>query len=113
LYHHPDIYSFFHGFNIRAFVAFICGITPNLAGLAKATGNEHVPRGAIYIYSLSWLVGTIVAFVVYTIAGRVWPMREKFEAAEGMDGLDMSSLSNSDHDNMKVSEVRERRISEL
>jgi len=102
LYRHPDIYSFFHGFNIRAFGAFICGIAPNLAGLAKATGNQHVPRGATYFYSLSWLVGTLVAFVVYTIAGKVWPMEERFEAGQMMEGLDMSSLSNSDQDDAKM-----------
>ncbi|KAE9372153.1 hypothetical protein N431DRAFT_338967 [Stipitochalara longipes BDJ] len=102
LYHHPDIYSFFHGFNIRAFVAFICGVAPNLAGLAKATGNKDVPKAATYVYSLSWLVGTIVAFVIYTIAGRIWPMEEKLEAEQETDDLDMSSLSNSDQDEAKV-----------
>jgi NCS1 family nucleobase:cation symporter-1 len=71
LYKHLDNYIFFHGFNVRAFVAFICGIAPNLAGLAKATGNKNVPKVATYIYSLSWLVGTAVAFWIYTIAGKI------------------------------------------
>ena len=102
LYHHPNIYSFFHGFNVRAFGAFICGIAPNLAGLAKAVGNKHVPKRAIYVYSLSWVVGTLVAFVVYTIAGKVWPMEEKFEEGHLMEGLYMSSVSNSDQDDGKV-----------
>ena len=46
LYRHPDIYSFFHGFNLRAFLAFACGIAPNLGGLARATGNLSVPKTA-------------------------------------------------------------------
>jgi len=98
LYRHPDIYSFFHGFNLRAFGAFICGIAPNLAGLAKATGGVKVPKGATYVYSLSWLVGTIVAFVVYTAAGKIWPIEEKFDDAQVMDGVERSSLSNSDEE---------------
>lgn len=98
LYRHPDIYSFFHGFNIRAFVAFVCGIAPNLAGLAKATGNKDVPKGATYVYSLSWLVGTIVAFVMYTIAGKIWPMEEKFAMGQVTDRQDASSFSHSDQD---------------
>jgi NCS1 family nucleobase:cation symporter-1 len=98
LYRHPDIYSFFHGFNLRAFAAFICGIAPNLAGLAKATGNAKVPKGATYVYSLSWLVGTVVAFVVYTAAGKIWPMEEKFDDGQVMDGVERSSLSNSDEE---------------
>ncbi|TVY39727.1 Uracil permease [Lachnellula subtilissima] len=98
LYRHPDIYSFFHGFNLRAFAAFICGIAPNLAGLAKATGNKLVPKGATYVYSLSWLVGTVVAFIVYTAAGKIWPMEQKFDDEQVMDGVDRSSVSNSDEE---------------
>ncbi|KAF8864318.1 hypothetical protein BDZ45DRAFT_797420 [Acephala macrosclerotiorum] len=93
LYRHPDIYSFFHGFNIRAFVAFILGIAPNLAGLAKATGQKGVPKGATYVYSLSWLIGTVVAFVVYLVLGKIWPMEEKWGGNGGdvMDEVDYSS----------------------
>jgi len=43
-----------------------------------------------------------VAFVVYTIAGKVWPMEEKFEEGHLMEGLYMSSVSNSDQDDGKV-----------
>ena len=92
LYRHPDIYSFFHGFNLRAFVAFILGIAPNLAGLAKAVGNKSVPKGATYVYSLSWLIGTIVAFVVYLVLGKIWPMEEKWDTREMMDGVGGSSM---------------------
>ncbi|TVY20658.1 putative permease [Lachnellula arida] len=98
LYRHADIYSFFRGFNLRAFAAFICGIAPDLAGLAKATGNNNVPKGATYVYSLSWLVGTVVAFIVYTAAGKIWPMEEKFDDGQVVDGVDRSSVSNNDEE---------------
>jgi NCS1 family nucleobase:cation symporter-1 len=102
LYRHPDIYSFFHGFNIRAFVAFACGIAPNMAGLAKATGNKHAPKGATYLYSLSWLIGTIVALVVYTVLGKIWLMEDKFEEGEVMDGVDGSSFTQGDQEVSKM-----------
>jgi len=102
LYRHPDIYSFFHGFNIRAFAAFAYGIAPNLPGLAKATGNKHVPKGATYVYSLSWLLGTIVAFVVYTAVGKIWPMEDKFDDGQVMDGVDGSSFTQSDQEVSKM-----------
>jgi NCS1 family nucleobase:cation symporter-1 len=88
LYRHPDIYSYTKGFNLRAFAAFACGIAPNLAGLAKATGTANVPVGATYVYSLSWCVGTVVALVVYTALGKIWPMEEKFDDADAMDVVD-------------------------
>ena len=102
LYRNPDIYTFFHGFNLRAFAAFICGVAPNLAGLAKATGGRAVPKGATYIYSLSWLVGTVVAFIIYTVLGKIWPMEDKFEEdghiVEGVDGSDRSEGTHSEHE---------------
>ena len=98
LYKHPDIYSFYHGFNLRVFAAFICGIAPNLAGLAKTTGNQSVPKEATYVYSLSWLVATVVAFVVYKMARKIWPMKGKFSEAEVMEDVDGSSFSHSDEE---------------
>jgi NCS1 family nucleobase:cation symporter-1 len=98
LYLHPDIYSYLYGFNIRAFVAFICGIAPNLPGLARATGNLSVPKGATYVYSLSWLIGTVVAFVVYTGFGMVWRMEDNHDEAQIMDGVDSSSVGHSDEE---------------
>jgi NCS1 family nucleobase:cation symporter-1 len=74
----------------------------NLAGMAKATGNKNVPKEATYIYSLRWLAGAIVAFVIYTIAGRIWPMEEQFEVGQVMDDLHASSLNHSDQDDRKV-----------
>jgi len=106
LYRHPDIYSFFHGFNLRAFLAFACGIAPNLGGLARATGNLSVPKTASYVYSLSWLIGTVVAFTIYIILGKIWPMEEKFEEGQVMDGVDGSSLGVSDEEGKGAGESR-------
>lgn len=90
LYRHPDIYSFFKGFNLRAFAAFVTGIAPNLAGLARATGQNAVPIGATYVYSLSWLVGTVVAFVVYLVLGKIWPVEDRHDELEVVDGVESS-----------------------
>ncbi|KAH7370593.1 NCS1 nucleoside transporter [Rhexocercosporidium sp. MPI-PUGE-AT-0058] len=106
LYRHPDIYSFFHGFNLRAFFAFVCGIAPNLAGLARATGNLGVPKTATYVYSLSWLIGTIVSFTIYILVGKIWPMKDKFEEGQVMDGVDSSSLGVSDEEGKGVGESK-------
>lgn len=66
LYHLHGPYTFFKGFNIPAFVAFIFGITPNLPGLAYAiNNNNNVPKGAIYLYSISYVTGIVVAGVTY------------------------------------------------
>ncbi|KAJ4387922.1 hypothetical protein N0V93_008525 [Gnomoniopsis smithogilvyi] len=46
------------GVNPRALIAFVFGIVPNLPGLAAACGASGVPKGATYLYSLSWLTAS-------------------------------------------------------
>jgi NCS1 family nucleobase:cation symporter-1 len=41
---------------------------------------------------LSWLVGTVVAFVVNTAAGKMWPMEKKFDDGQVMDGVESSII---------------------
>lgn len=102
LYRHPDIYSYFKGFNLRAFAAFVAGIAPNLAGLANATGQNGMPVGATYIYSLNWLVGTVVAFVVYLVLGKIWPMEDRHDELEVVDGTEASTgILRNDEENLK------------
>ncbi|KAF7186401.1 Uracil permease [Pseudocercospora fuligena] len=83
---------FFHGVNWRAFVAFICGIAPNMPGLAKACNSKlHVPKGATYIYSLSWLVSIVISGVVYWGCHKIWPMMiSDVEREQVLDGVDVS-----------------------
>ncbi|OKL59023.1 hypothetical protein UA08_05545 [Talaromyces atroroseus] len=56
LYEMQGTHYFTAGFNLRAFIAFICGIVPNMPGLAAVCGQTGIPKGASYLYSLSWLI---------------------------------------------------------
>jgi len=70
--------------------------------LAKATGQKGVPKGATYVYSLSWLVGTTVAFVVYLALGKIWPMEEKWDGRGVMNGADSSSMGQESDEEVQV-----------
>ena len=71
-----ETHWFWHGVNWRAFVAFVCGIAPNMPGLVKACNAAmSVPRGATYVYSLSWLISIIVSGTIYWTLHKIWPMR--------------------------------------
>lgn len=61
------------GVNPRAVIAFIFGIVPNMPGLAAACGAKGVPKGAIYLYSLSWLVSILVSGSTYWLCWKLWP----------------------------------------
>ncbi|KAF6812068.1 NCS1 nucleoside transporter [Colletotrichum sojae] len=73
LYDSRGIHYYTLGVNPRAAAAFFLAIVPNMPGLAAACGAKGVPRGAIYVYSLSWLVSTLVAGAVYWASWKIWP----------------------------------------
>ena len=66
---------YWKGFNWRAGLAFVCGIAPDLPGLAKACSPQlSVPKGAVYLYSQSWLISTLIAAGVYLLLHLLTPM---------------------------------------
>lgn len=98
LYKKHGIHRFTKGINVRAFVAFVAGIAPDLPGLAAACGASGVPKAASYLYSLSWLVATIVSGLVYwlsfkVVAFEVSPAQEMY--MDGVEGVEAETTSAS------------------
>ncbi|KAK1452942.1 NCS1 nucleoside transporter [Colletotrichum cuscutae] len=67
------IHYYTFGVNPRAVIAFIFAIIPNMPGLAAACGAKGVPKEAIYLYSLSWLVSTLVTSFTYWACWKIKP----------------------------------------
>ncbi|EIF46098.1 uracil permease [Brettanomyces bruxellensis AWRI1499] len=67
-------YYFWHGINLRAYAAYICGILPNIVGFVGATGHT-VPVGASYVYDLSFITGYLSSAAVYLVLNLIWPSR--------------------------------------
>ncbi|PRT53008.1 Allantoin permease [Wickerhamiella sorbophila] len=57
-------YKYFKGVNWRAFVAYLCGMAPNMPGFVGATGL-NVSDGATKVYILSFPVGFLVSASIY------------------------------------------------
>lgn len=71
----PSFYKFNKiGCNWRAYVAYICGILPNIVGFVGATGTHVVPIGATEVYRLNFFMGFCSAFLVYAILCYISPM---------------------------------------
>ncbi|GMG18909.1 unnamed protein product [[Candida] boidinii] len=51
--------------NYRAYIAYICGIVPNITGFVGATKTHVVPLAATRVYQLSYFVGFLAAALVY------------------------------------------------
>ncbi|KAI8225052.1 putative permease [Colletotrichum sp. SAR 10_96] len=89
LYDPRGTHFFTFGVNPRAIIAFIFAIVPNMPGLAAACGAKGVPKGATYLYSLSWLVSTLIAGFTYWACWKIRP----FKVDEKVDELSIEGQS--------------------
>lgn len=69
----PYFYS--NGVNWRAYVAYICGILPNIVGFVGATKTHEVPMGATYVYYFSFFTGYAASSSVLLILTLLFPIK--------------------------------------
>lgn len=68
LYQHSGQYNFSNGFNLRAIIALLSGILPNLPGFLvtiKVISPDAVPLWVSQLYNYAWFVGFFVSGVTY------------------------------------------------
>ncbi|KAL4862428.1 hypothetical protein BDV12DRAFT_203075 [Aspergillus spectabilis] len=84
LYEPYGLYWFTRGWNLRAILAFFLALVPNLPGLAVSVNPtvDHVPMGFQNVYTMSWLVGLVIAGVVYLGLSVVFPPPARLEASD-------------------------------
>lgn len=67
-------YYYSNGINWRAYVAYICGILPNIVGFVGATKTHSVPIGATYVYYFSFFTGYAASSSVLLILTLLFPI---------------------------------------
>ncbi|KAF2500359.1 hypothetical protein BU16DRAFT_556829 [Lophium mytilinum] len=67
LYTDRGIYWYSHGFNWRAFVAFVVGFAPLLPGFAKSIKPTLNVGGAWKIYTFAWTFGFFISMLVHYV----------------------------------------------
>ncbi|KAL2847628.1 permease for cytosine/purines, uracil, thiamine, allantoin-domain-containing protein [Aspergillus pseudodeflectus] len=82
LYQQRGGYWYTRGWNLRAVGSFFLALVPNLPGLAKSVtpGITGVPRGFEDVYTMSWVVGLVIAGVLYLGSSYLFPGRENTSA---------------------------------
>ena len=117
LYQLKGPYYFFKGFNIPAFIAFFCGIAPNSPGLSWATGNDDIPVGAVYLYSVSYVTGVTVAGTIYYSLCKFFPKlwkadfenvseaNSEYESSDGSQNSIPGNDSSNEKNNVNVNVV--------
>ncbi|TID21160.1 hypothetical protein CANINC_003440 [Pichia inconspicua] len=61
------------GINWRAYVAYICGILPNIVGFVGQTETHKVPIGATYVYYFSFFTGYAASTCVLLLLSLIYP----------------------------------------
>ncbi|EXJ88396.1 hypothetical protein A1O1_05326 [Capronia coronata CBS 617.96] len=68
------IYYYFHGFNLRAFAAWVCGWAPQLPGfIADVNASVTVPKASMDMFYLAFPLGLAISFTIYYALNRVFP----------------------------------------
>ena len=66
LYDGDGEYSFGHGWNFAGLAALVIGVLPSLPGFLKQVGAiDSIPALFQHLYHFAWLLGLVVAGVVY------------------------------------------------
>jgi NCS1 family nucleobase:cation symporter-1 len=80
LYKHAGSYSYNNGFNLKAVIALLCGIIPNIPGFLlqiKLVSANAFPVWISDLYHYAWFVGFFVSGVLYLLLMQKSYRREK------------------------------------
>ncbi|TGO52362.1 hypothetical protein BOTNAR_0327g00080 [Botryotinia narcissicola] len=69
-------YYYFHGWNVQAIIAYICGVALPFPGFVGTLGAS-VSQSATNLGRLGWLLSFTVSFVVYFALCKVWPTQNQ------------------------------------
>ncbi|OKL61418.1 hypothetical protein UA08_03680 [Talaromyces atroroseus] len=95
--HNNTHYTFTHGWNIQAYMAYICGIALPLAGFCGKLGARGVSETAMHLYYLGWLLSFFVSMFTYSAICMVW--RTQNQKAVAILGLGYEEkATSSDYD---------------
>ncbi|KAK6595772.1 uracil permease [Botrytis cinerea] len=69
-------YYYFHGWNVQAMIAYICGVALPFPGFVGTLGAS-VSESATNLGRLGWLLSFSVSFVVYFALCKIWPTQNQ------------------------------------
>ncbi|KAG0648390.1 Uridine permease [Hyphodiscus hymeniophilus] len=75
------VYYYFHGWNWRAYLAYIVGIAPNFYGFLNNMGVS-APSGVTKAYYFAYEIGIILSFMTYWAANYFYPPALSFPFSE-------------------------------
>jgi NCS1 family nucleobase:cation symporter-1 len=81
------VYHYYHGWNWRAYLAYVFGIAPNFYGFLNNMG-VHAPIGVTHAYYFAYPIGLFVSFGTYWAANWISPPPLTFPLSEWHEPAD-------------------------
>lgn len=115
-------YYFCHGFNLRAFAAFVIGFLLPLPGFAASFGRE-INIAATHMYSLGWVLSFLMGCLSYYIICLVFKLpgddgthafESQVQSAQQIivDGFDIDTESHGSAASVGSGHIKEREVVE-
>lgn len=77
-------YWYFKGYNIKAVIAFVAGVAPNIPGFLYTIGAlKQVPSGFLVLYEVSWFSSFIMAGFSFWILSTMFKVKLNVKKANG------------------------------
>ncbi|RDW65142.1 uracil permease-4 [Coleophoma crateriformis] len=75
LYRTKDtVYWYWHGFNWRAIIAWVCGWAPTIGGMIEVVNAPPDPNRTLYeLFYLAFFLGFFLSFVIFYAASSIFP----------------------------------------
>jgi nucleobase:cation symporter-1, NCS1 family len=70
-----SVYWYWHGFNIRAYAAWLIGLGLVVHGVAGALKPGSVNAASTHIYSMGFLISTLAGGISYYVLCLIWPVK--------------------------------------
>jgi NCS1 family nucleobase:cation symporter-1 len=77
------LYKFFHGWNLRAMVAWVCGVVFVVHGVAGSIKPTSVSQASKNMYKLGFILSFLMGGIVYYGLCMIWPVQVLPTAHEG------------------------------
>jgi NCS1 family nucleobase:cation symporter-1 len=86
-------YTYYKGWNIRAIVAWLCGVAFTVHGVAGNLKPGSVNAASSNMYRLGFLLSLAMGSLVYYVACLIWPVQLYATSAEGPTSFEAMAAS--------------------
>lgn len=100
------LYKYFHGWNLRAMIAWVCGVVFVVHGVAGSIKPSSVGQASKNMYKLGFILSFLMGGIVYYGLCLIWPVQVlPISHADEVLGFEQLALSEGYFDGESVGDI--------